>query len=247
MREEVSHGRRPKVRLRWDEPEGAKVVVCRRVEVQQPLLPQLHHRDCGEGLGDRSDAKDGVFGDRRLRCNIGEAVPVEPDDVSVSDHGDRQSGARPAVEDLSDRRLRSRSSIQPYRACVLGLVGSGGGQLIVCPLVLLTEYLDQLLPGIDRGDDAEPVLEAAAASRHRSSRYRGPITCTACGRPSAMPTGSATAGSPSALTAMAIRMVREVFGHPTFVQIGPRLAGDVGGDRGDDQRMVFLELAPRSQ
>ena len=88
-----------------DQPEGAKVVVRRRVEVHQALLPQLHHRDCGEGLGDGCDAKDGVLGDRRPRCDISQAVPVEPRQVTVTDHRDGQSGRGPAVEYLSDRRL----------------------------------------------------------------------------------------------------------------------------------------------
>lgn len=48
---------------------------------------------------------------------------------------------------------------------------------------------------------------AAAASRQRSSLKRGPMTCTACGRPSVFPVGIATAGSPSRLTATANRIV----------------------------------------
>jgi hypothetical protein len=71
MRKEVPHGCGRQVRLRWDQPEGAKVVVCWRVEVHQALLPQLHHRDRGEGLGKRCDAKDGVLRDGRLCRDIG--------------------------------------------------------------------------------------------------------------------------------------------------------------------------------
>ena len=44
-------------------------------------------------------------------------------------------------------------------------------------------------------------------SGQRSSPYRAPISCTACGRPSWIPTGIATAGRPRALTAMAMRIV----------------------------------------
>ena len=83
-----------------------KVVVCRCVEVHQSLLPELHHGDCGEDLGDGPDTKDGVLGDRHLPCNIGETVSVEPREGSVTDHRDSQAGGRPAVEGLSHRRLQ---------------------------------------------------------------------------------------------------------------------------------------------
>jgi hypothetical protein len=106
MRKEVPDRGGRQVRVRWDQAECAKVVVCRRVQIHQPLLPQLHHGDCGVGLGNRSDAKDRVFRDRRLRRNIGEAVTAKPRDASVSYHRDGQAGARPAVEDLNDRRLQ---------------------------------------------------------------------------------------------------------------------------------------------
>ena len=41
-----------------------------------------------------------------LRLDIGEAVPVKPREASVVDHGDGQSGARPAVQHLSHRQLQ---------------------------------------------------------------------------------------------------------------------------------------------
>ena len=39
----------------------------------------------------------------------------------------------------------------------------------------------------------------------------------------------------------------QIPGYPTIVEIGPRQAGDVRGDRGDDQRVRLLELTPRPQ
>ena len=62
-----------------------------------------------------------------------------------------------------------------------------------------------------------------------------------------MPTGSATAGSPRALTAMAMRMARRSSATRPSSRSVPALRGNVGGDRRDDQRVVFLELTPRSQ
>jgi hypothetical protein len=62
-----------------------------------------------------------------------------------------------------------------------------------------------------------------------------------------MPTGSATAGSPSALTAKVMRMARMVWATRPSVRSVPTLEGEVGEDRGDDQRMLLLELAPDPQ
>ena len=61
-------GRKPG--LRRDQPVGAQVVVRGGIEVDQPLLPQLHHRDRREGLGDGGDPEDRVLGDGRAstRC-----------------------------------------------------------------------------------------------------------------------------------------------------------------------------------
>ncbi len=59
-----------------------------------------------------------------------------------------------------------------------------------------------------------------------------------------MPTGRATVGRPSALTTMAMRMAGMVSAQ-ALVQIGAGLEWDAGADRGDDQRMLLLELAPR--
>ena len=158
-----------KARLRRDQPEGAKVVVRRRVEVDQPLLPQLHHRDRGEGLGDRCDAKDGVLRDRRLRRDISEAVPVEPRQGSVTDHRDGQTGARPAVEDLSHRRHQRRAhrSDRTRTSCCSPLLGRAG-DVLIGPLSFLTSPNEcseqagnhlQRLPRTDRRDDADPALE----------------------------------------------------------------------------------------
>jgi hypothetical protein len=104
MGQEVPQRRGPKAGLRGHQRVGAQVVVGGRVEVDQALLPQLHHRNRGERLGDRGDPKHRVLGDRGARSDLGDAVPVEPLQRSIADHPHRQAGSRPAVEDLSDPR-----------------------------------------------------------------------------------------------------------------------------------------------
>jgi hypothetical protein len=55
--QQVSHGRGPEAGLGGDQAVGAQVLVGGRVDVDQPLLPQLHHGNRREGLGDGGDAK----------------------------------------------------------------------------------------------------------------------------------------------------------------------------------------------
>jgi hypothetical protein len=106
MRQEMSYGCRPQGSSHGNQPKCAKVIVCRRIKIHQPLFPQLHYGNSGEGLGDRSDPKDGVLSDRRLGPDIGKAVPMEPRDAAVIDDGDGQSCTRPAIKKLSDCRLQ---------------------------------------------------------------------------------------------------------------------------------------------
>ena len=83
--------------------KGAKVVVCRCVEVHQSLLPELHHGDCGEDLGDGSDTKDGVLGDWRLPRNISESGPWNHARAVRITATARPDGQR---SDLGHRRLQ---------------------------------------------------------------------------------------------------------------------------------------------
>ena len=82
-----------------DQLVGAKIVVGGRIEVDEPLLPQLHYGDRGEGLGDGGDPKDGVLGDGSVRRQVREAVRVEELQRSVADHSQGETEGRMAVED----------------------------------------------------------------------------------------------------------------------------------------------------
>ena len=123
------------------------------------------------------NAKDRVLADRRLRLDIGEAVPVKPREASVSDHGDGQSGARPAVQHLSHRQLQIEIIDPTGLRRVLTFVGPGDGSSSLL-LSCLTERTLGYLGSIGVMVPSRPSM-AAAASRHMSSRYRGPIICTA--------------------------------------------------------------------
>src|SRR6266536_1492761 len=99
--------------------EAAPAVTISRVD--DPLFPQLHHGNRGEGLGDRRDPKDRVLGSRGLRPDVGDAVSGEPLQRSVADHAYRQTNGGPAVEDLGDLELHPR----PIDSCsILDSVGA---------------------------------------------------------------------------------------------------------------------------
>ena len=106
---------------------------------------------------------------------------MEPCEASISDHRDGQSGARPAVEDLSHRRLQAELINPAGRVRrVLPCVGSNGERahrlcsFLTSPNGCTSGYLGSI--GVMMPTRSSM---AAAASRHMSSRYRGPITCTA--------------------------------------------------------------------
>jgi len=98
----MAQRRRPEAELRGDQPVGAQVVGRGRVEVDEPLLPQLHHRDRGEGLGDGGDPEDGVLGDRCVRRDVRDTVSVEEVEGSIAHHAHRQTNGRTTVEDPID-------------------------------------------------------------------------------------------------------------------------------------------------
>src|SRR5215470_266033 len=52
------------------------------------------------------------------------------------------------------------------------------------------------------------------------------------------------AGSLSALTAAIILMLWDLLRHMAFAHVGTCLEGDVGADRGDDERVRFLKVTP---
>jgi hypothetical protein len=85
-----------------DQPEGAQIVICRSVQLEQSPLPQLHHSDRGEGLGDRPDPEGRVFVDRSVGFDVSDAVSVEELGGPVADHSQHQADGRPAVHDLID-------------------------------------------------------------------------------------------------------------------------------------------------
>jgi hypothetical protein len=94
-------------RLGGDQPIAAEVVIGGGIEVDQPLLKQLHHGDGGEGLGDGADPEDRVLGDGRVRRDVGEPVSVEKLEASVANRSQSQANRRPAVEDPADSCLSS--------------------------------------------------------------------------------------------------------------------------------------------
>ena len=85
-----------------DQPIGAEVVIARGIQVDQPLLKQLHHGDGRKGLGDGADPENGVLGDGCVRRNVGEPVSVEELEAAVANHSYGQADGRPAVEDPAD-------------------------------------------------------------------------------------------------------------------------------------------------
>jgi hypothetical protein len=103
--QQMPHRRGPPGGLGRDQLVGAQVPVGGGIQVDGPLLPQLHHGDGREGLGDRGDPKDRVLGDRRVRRDVGQAVSVEELEVPIADHAHRQTDSGPAVEDLANLRL----------------------------------------------------------------------------------------------------------------------------------------------
>lgn len=74
--------------------------------VDQPLLPQLQHRDRGEGPGDRRDPKHRVLDDGRARGALGQSVAGEEFQASVADHAHGQADGGPAVRDPADPGLQ---------------------------------------------------------------------------------------------------------------------------------------------
>jgi len=104
--EQVAHRRGPEAGLGGDQPVGAQVVVGRRIQVDQPLLGQLQHRDRGEGLGDRPDPKHRVLGDGRVRRYVCNPVAVEELEASVADNAHGQPKRRVAVQDAVDPALQ---------------------------------------------------------------------------------------------------------------------------------------------
>jgi hypothetical protein len=70
------------------------------------LLPQLQHRDRGEGLGEGADPKDRVLGDGGVGGDVGDPVVVEEREGSVADHAHGHADGRVAAEDLADPGLQ---------------------------------------------------------------------------------------------------------------------------------------------
>src|SRR5579884_959088 len=101
----MPHGRRPKAGPGRNELVCAQVVVGGGFEVDESLLPQLHHGNGGECLGDGGDAKDRVFGDGCVRRDICQPMSVKEGEASVANYSDRHAYGRPSIEDLVDPRL----------------------------------------------------------------------------------------------------------------------------------------------
>jgi hypothetical protein len=89
--EQLAYRRRPVLRFSWNQAVGVQVLTCGCVEVDKPLLAQLHNCDRGERLSDRPDPEHRVLGHRRARGDVGEPVTVEELKAPVANHADRQA------------------------------------------------------------------------------------------------------------------------------------------------------------
>jgi len=110
--QQVSHRRGPEGRLRRDQLIGAQVVAGGGIEVDAPLLPQLHHGDRREGLGDGGDPENRVMGDGCVRPDVRDSVPVEELKTSVADRSHRQADGGVAVENLLHSGFQIESGLQ---------------------------------------------------------------------------------------------------------------------------------------
>jgi hypothetical protein len=147
--QQVAQRGRAEARPGRDHPVGAQVGTRGRVEVDQPLLLQLHDGDRGDGLGDRCDPEDGVLIDRRPGRDVGDAVPVEPGQGPVADHPHRQASDRPAAEDLANPGFQ----IELIDSCGLhGCPPPPHHGATPAPAAIR-------LSGIDRRDDPGPVFQ----------------------------------------------------------------------------------------
>ena len=87
-----------------DQPIGAQVLARGRVEVDEPVLFQLHHGDRREELRDRPDPEHGVLGDRGERPDVGQPPPGEELQGTVPDHSHRQPHRGMASQDTVEPR-----------------------------------------------------------------------------------------------------------------------------------------------
>ena len=105
MGQKMAH-RWTKALLGRHQPERAKVIAGGHVQVHEPPLAQLHHRDRGERLGDRPDPEHRVIRDRLLGFNVRDAVAKEPLQRSVAHDNDSEPGGGPAVQPLGHLELQ---------------------------------------------------------------------------------------------------------------------------------------------
>ena len=102
MRQGVARGGPPEAGLGRDQPERAQVVVGWRVQVDQALLTELHHRHGSQGLGQRPHAEDRVLTDRAAGGDVGHAMGEDPRRGVLAQDRQRESGRRPAAQSLGD-------------------------------------------------------------------------------------------------------------------------------------------------
>ena len=124
-----------------------QIVVGGRVEIDQAPLPQLHHGDRGEGLGEGADPKDGVLRDRFLGVDIRDAVAEEPVERPATDDANSKTSGGPAVEHLGHLALQVAlldSSRRAARVPGLGFGGRGGHYGVLLS-VTCTEVVEALL------------------------------------------------------------------------------------------------------
>jgi hypothetical protein len=102
--------------------EVGQIVVDVAIELELPLLDELHHGRPHEELGDRADPKERAAGvDGTLRGDVGEAVALRQQDLAVAYHRHRRAGGRDALEIGGEPAVEERFELgRVDGACGLG-------------------------------------------------------------------------------------------------------------------------------
>ena len=144
-----------------------QVVIRGGVEVDQTLLPQLHHSNGGEGLGDRADAEDRLilWPDELWPQDVGVLSVLDGSSLLESDGRFRIEVARKAIE--------ARLHLLPSFRQILYLPrrGLGGPLWVDAPHFDLRDHV-QVAQLPMPGDDAQLLQTTEQLRRRRLDRSR---------------------------------------------------------------------------